>query len=250
MAGLVDPMEELNYSVDNVEVNDTSVTVAGWALVLGEEIWERDCNVVLEGEVSGDRIVIPTMIRERPDLSLFFADGQDYTKAGYMAQVRSDKLNLKHEDYLIYLEYRSNGHNWLKKTGGMVKRIRETEWQEADNPMFRFSVDEVSTEDRKVKVEGWMLWEGRDSNEAEVTLLFRNGTTGKVYEIPTSVDKREDLNDVFVDGCDYQNAGFTSTIEIWRFDWEYEWHEVCLRYRIGDEVYDVGTGEIVRRRVN
>lgn len=238
----------VSYVIDSVQVTE-NVTIQGWALILGEETETVDCNVMLVGEESGERWVLPTMVMERNDLTEAFLDGVDYSKAGFLANIQKDRLSLDREDYRIYLEYLTNGHSYLVPTNQMVRAVRETLWQETDSrdAGISFMVDSVAAKNKILTISGWLFGKEDIKSPTRTEVLLLNSRTGKAYTIPTDAVERVDLIESFSDFSDssFEQAGFVASVEVWRFDFGYDNFEVCLRYTNEKGTYMIHTGQYV-----
>lgn len=235
----------VSFVIDDVQITE-DVTIQGWALILGEEIENVNCNVMLVGEEYGKQWILPTMIMERNDLTEAFSDGTDYSKAGFLANIRTDRLSLEKEDYRIYLEYLTNGHSYLVPTDRMVRAVRETLWQETENHQagISFQIDSVAAKNKVLTISGWLFRKGDRISQTKTEVLLLNSRTGKAYTIPTDQVKRADLAESFLDSS-LEEAGFTASLEVWRFDFGYDNFEVCLRYANEEQPYLIHTGQYV-----
>lgn len=237
---------DVDYAIDSVLITE-DVKIQGWAMVLGEVINIADCNVMLVGEESKEVFILPTMIVERADLTEVFQDGTDYTKAGFLANIAKDRLSLDKEDYRIYLEYLTNRRRDLVATDKKVSAVRETTWQETDTSEANISyvLDSITVKSKVLTINGWLFRSGDAGKETKTEVLLLNSHTGKAYLLPTDIVVRMDLEQIFPENGSLEHAGFTTSIETWRFDFGYDNFEICLRYTNGSEVYTIHTGEYV-----
>jgi len=223
-------------TIDSVELTET-IKIQGWAVILGEEMESVNCNVMLIGEKSKEQFILPTMIIERNDLTEAFSDGIDYSKAGFLANIKKDRLSLEEEDYDIYLEYLTNGHHYLVSTDKKVRAVREIPWQETDTEKagISFLVDSVTVKKNRLTVTGWLFCREDLEEQGKTKVLLLNSRTGQTYELPTDSIERMDLLESFSELPENvgKSAGFTASIEKWRFDFGYDRFEVCLQY-MGD----------------
>ena len=237
---------QVSYVIDSVQITE-DIKIQGWALILGEEMEDVNCNIMLVGEESKEQWVLPTMVVERADLTEAFLDGTDYAKAGFLANIRKDRLSLEKEDYRIYLEYLTNGHSYLVPTDYQVRAIREILWQETDNTEagLSFLVDSVTAKKKVLTIEGWLFCQNDFGKTVKTEVLLFNSRTGKVYCIPTDPVERIDLVEHFSENISYQQAGFTASLETWRFDFGYDSFEICLRYTNESGISMIHTGQYV-----
>lgn len=251
----------VSYAIDSVQVAE-DVKIRGWALILGEEMKTVDCNVMLIGEESGKQWILPTMVVDRNDLTETFLDGTDYAKAGFLANIRKDRLDLEKEDYRIYLEYLTNGHLYLVATDQKVRAVRETLWQETDSREagISFLVDSIAAKSKVLTIRGWLFCKEDIDKQTKTEVLLLNSRTGKAYVVPTDKEERIDLAEHFKEeetgyredesaaslkkGA-LEQAGFCASLETWQFDFGYDQFEVCLRYTNESEVYLIHTGQYV-----
>lgn len=235
----------VSFVIDSVQVTE-NVKIQGWALILGEEIKTVDCNVMLVGEESGEQWILPTMVVKRNDLTEAFSDGVDYSNAGFLANIQKDRLSLEKEDYQIYLEYLTNGHPYLVPTNKMVRAVRETPWQEMDSSKaeISFQIDSIAAKSKILTISGWLFRKEDMVSQSKTEVLLLNSRIGKAYTIPTDRVERADLAESFSDNS-FEQAGFTASVETWRFDFGYDNFEVCLRYTNESESYLIHTGQYV-----
>ncbi len=236
----------VSYAIDSIQTEE-EIQIQGWALIQGEEMEEVNCNVVLIGEQSKEQWILPTMIIERTDLTEAFSDGIDYRKAGFLANIRSERLSLEQEDYAIYLEYLTNGHSYLVPTKKQVRIIKEIPWQETDptEAEISFLLDSVTAQKKVLTIEGWLFCPKDFGKTTKTEVLLLNSRTGKAYLIPTDPVERLDLAAHFPEDIFSKEAGFTASLETWRFDFGYDSFEVCLRYTGESEVFMIHTGQYV-----
>lgn len=236
----------VSYVIDSIQVTE-DIRIQGWALILGEEIEAVNCNVVLVGEESKEQWILPTMTVKRTDLTEAFLDGIDYSKAGFLANIRKDRLSLEKEDYRIYLEYLTNGHSYLVPTDHQVRAIREILWQETDNTEagISFLVDSVTAQKKVLTIEGWLFCQKDFGKTVKTEVLLFNTRTKKAYCIPTDWVERADLAEHFSEDILYQQAGFKASVETWRFDFGYDSFEICLRYTNENGIFMIHTGQYV-----
>lgn len=236
----------VSYVIDSVQITE-DIQIQGWALILGEEIESVNCNVMLIGEESGKQWILPTMVIERMDLTEAFSDGTDYSKAGFLANIRRERLSLEKEDYRIYLEYLTNGHSYLVPTEKRVRAIREILWQETDNTEagISFLVDSVTAKKKVLTIEGWLFCQKDLEKVTRTEVLLLNSRTGRAYLIPTDKIERLDIVEHFSENTFSNPVGFTASLETWRFDFGYDSFEICLRYTSEDEVSMIHTGQYV-----
>lgn len=237
---------DVKYVIDSVLIAE-DVKIQGWAMVLGEEINIADCNVMLVGEESKEVLILPTMIVERADLTEVFQDGTDYTKAGFLANIAKDRLSLEKEDYRIYLEYLTNRRRDLVATDKKVSAVRETTWQETDTSEADISyvLDNATVKSKVLTINGWLFRKGDAGKETKTEVLLLSSRTQKAYVLPTEIVVRMDLKQIFPGNGSLEHAGFTTSMETWRFDFGYDQFEICLRYTNGSEIYTIHTGEYV-----
>lgn len=234
------------YAVDSIQVTE-DVKIQGWAMIRGETMENVDCNVVLIGEESGEKRILPTMIIERNDLTEVFPDGISYAEAGFLANVKKDRLSLEKEDYQIWLEYLTNGHKSLVPTDKKVRAVRETVWQETDTSEagISFLLDSVTAKNKVLTVNGWLFRTEDAGKETKTEVLLFHSRTGKAYVLPTDIVERTDLSESFPEIASLEYAGFTASTETWRFDFGYDSFEICLRYTNEEEAFTIHTGQYV-----
>lgn len=234
----------MGFHIDTLNITD-QITVAGWSFLEGESIEEVDCSVVLENVTTKEAYELPTNIELRADMNLAFPDGNDYSKSGFIAKVKTKKLNLDEDDYEIIIKYFNNENQLFVRTGEYVSKVREVIVAETDTTGILYSIDKLEAKKKKLSVSGWAFIEGQTIHNGDSKIILRNNRTGKGYEIPTKLVERADLNDVFSHGVDYSKSGFTSTVDTWKFDLKYDPHEIVIGYfKDGNELY-IPTGQYV-----
>lgn len=127
------------------------------------------------------------------------------------------------------------------KIGGIENLVIDSNTQ--------FSVDSIEVRD-SITITGWALQRGETALNCDV--ILRGAVSGEVYQIPTQIQEREDINQVYSDGIDYKNAGFLAKVRRAKLRLDQEDYEIFLQYEQHGIQYTIPTGKIVScvRRVS
>ncbi len=117
-AGLVE------CSIDSITSPAGFLKIEGWACIPGEDIGWTDNQYILKRISDGKYFRISSAPVDRQDLKeLFNAEYQDevqYDRAGLRGKVKVARLDLKNQEYELYIEYGNNGRDIMKNTGVVI----------------------------------------------------------------------------------------------------------------------------------
>ena len=88
--------------VDEVRTEENEFVMEGFAFKINQDAKEKEFDIVLHNLVT-DEYIFPKMeYIDRKDVNDYFLCEYDYTKSGFVARIKENKLNLK-DDYEILL---------------------------------------------------------------------------------------------------------------------------------------------------
>ncbi|MCH5272386.1 MAG: hypothetical protein J1E35_01810 [Lachnospiraceae bacterium] len=103
------------YQIDSVETQGGKLVLSGWIFRLGVDA-EKEKYEVLLYDKQQEKIYVPKMKYEkREDVNAYFLCEYDYTKCGFVASIRTSRLDLENTDYEILL--RKNTKREAYQTG-------------------------------------------------------------------------------------------------------------------------------------
>lgn len=107
----------VQWSLEPAQYGSHHVTLTGWALIEGEPLVKYDLDVVLQNRLSGEFLEIPTTLMINTEVDQAFSDDVDYSHSGFLAKINRNQLRLEETPYRVYLDYRSNDHQYFIDTG-------------------------------------------------------------------------------------------------------------------------------------
>lgn len=103
------------YQIDSAEYQEGNLVLSGWAFRFGVDAKEEKYELLLYDKRK-EKIYAPKMKYEnREDVNAYFLCEYDYTKCGFTASIRTDRLDLENTDYEILL--RKNKKREAYQTG-------------------------------------------------------------------------------------------------------------------------------------
>jgi len=113
----IDTDHPVQWALDEVQYGSHHLTLTGWALIEGETPVKFDLAVILQDQLSGEFLEIPTTLMVNDELGQIFTDGVDYSHSGFLAKINRNRLNLVNNSYRVFLDYRNNDHQYFIDTG-------------------------------------------------------------------------------------------------------------------------------------
>ncbi len=80
-----------------------------------------------------------------------------------------------------------------------------------DNSFFALDIDALEKRYDTVKINGWIAYQGESILTWKLSILIQN-EDGSCYIVPMALQKRTDVTKAMNDGFDYDNSGFSVTI--------------------------------------
>lgn len=112
----------------------------------------------------------------------------------------------------------------------------------------RYHFDKISLEmnfrnEYELQINGWCAIPGKPTNLVEMRVLLRDVSTQKIYQLPTTVNTRNDATSVINDGNSYENSGFSVHIMTRKFKEIGIKYEILLLYKVGGEEMVIQTNQ-------
>jgi len=113
---------EPKFAVEELTIERGYLTVAGWSVVLGEDIVVNNTRILLYNERENSYLLIPTEMVIRGDVTEELYNPQadinyNYDNSGWLARVSTGRLRAELGDYQIVILYQNNEDYFLIETG-------------------------------------------------------------------------------------------------------------------------------------
>ena len=94
-----------------------------------------------------------------------------------------------------------------------VRKVDITPYNE--NQEIEYAIENLSWSEAGVTISGWCLMPGENIDYAEMYLVLEEN--GVYYQVPTMIEQRDNVTELFNDGYSYGYSGFYSLIDFQRF---------------------------------
>lgn len=94
-------------------------------------------------------------------------------------------------------------------------------------------------------IKGWCIIRGLEPRPVAIHVLLMDTETKKYFQLPTAIEKREDITAKFNDGINYDNCGYKVSINSSKLNLNNKQYEVNILYEIGQETLLVETGRLL-----
>lgn len=106
-------LDEIKCENDNILLTEDLLEISGWMIKQGEDTNNVRLRVVLRNEVTGEYLMLPTTLLQRPDVTDYYNDGHNYDVSGFEAKISQKDIDLENCKYLVMGLYFLNGEEYL-----------------------------------------------------------------------------------------------------------------------------------------
>jgi hypothetical protein len=124
-----------------------------------------------------------------------------------------------------------------------VKSISATNLQ-VNNGSVQYYIDDVNIGKHTININGWAVKQGEDLKNVKTYVGLKNVQNNDILMLNTEMTKRDDLNNYFNDGHNYQNGGYFAKVLKYKLR-EKEKYEVCIIYQSDENNILVDTDKFV-----
>lgn len=101
-------LDNVTWKKDNISITKDYVCISGWLIKRGEQIDKVAIKIVLKDIKTGKCVLVPTDIVTRPDVTGYFADGNEYTYSGFSVKIPYWEELDTDNDYELFAQYDLN----------------------------------------------------------------------------------------------------------------------------------------------
>ncbi len=123
-----------------------------------------------------------------------------------------------------------------------VQEVKIDNYSEDGN--IAYHIDEFDWGENYANVKGWACFRGGNYEVVNTNIALRECDSDKVYIIPTQIEERTDITELFNDGYDYKNSGIVACINADSLDVDKK-YEIIVLLKNNTGSYMVKTGEIL-----
>lgn len=110
----------VNWSIDNIIIDNNYIAVKGYAFVVGEIPKEFDLNIVFKNTETEEAFEIPTVLVENEELINLVQDDIDYSQSGFLSIINKRMIDFDHNSFEIFIEYNNKGYNLFIDTNQII----------------------------------------------------------------------------------------------------------------------------------
>jgi len=99
-----------------------------------------------------------------------------------------------------------------------------------DSNIVSWNIEKITQGNHYVSISGWAFIENEPPKIFNCSILLKSTITNECIEIPTTLVKRSDLNDLFTDGTDYTHSGFFTKVNVNKINLANNDYEILIKY--------------------
>jgi len=94
-----------------------------------------------------------------------------------------------------------------------VTTIAESDYTYVNDPPFVCEIENYIQTESEITLQGWFAEKGKEITSRKCYIVFKSLDDGTCLQLPTKVVFNNNAKDYFNDGFNYNNAGFSSTVQ-------------------------------------
>lgn len=98
-------------------------------------------------------------------------------------------------------------------------------------------------------IRGYCFIQGRETSPVSIYVLLMDIETKKCYQLPTTVQTREDVTSFYNDGTNYDNSGYYVFVNAARLKLDRKRYEIKILYTIENDTFLVSTGQLLGEKL-
>ena len=115
----------------------------------------------------------------------------------------------------------------------------------ANNQSIEWQIEAIKVDRHYVAISGWAFIKGEHLLKYDLDVVLQNTETKETFSLPTVLDVREELNDIYDDNVDYSQTGFVARVNKRLIKFEENNYEIYLKYFHNDKGAFVQTHQII-----
>lgn len=108
------------YQVESIEKNEKDFLIEGFAFQINKNSYVGDFEIALNELETGINFFMEMDYSDRTDVNEFFGGNIDYIHSGFVARIKTKKLDLQNKDYEVIL--RVTGEERAYRTGMFISK--------------------------------------------------------------------------------------------------------------------------------
>lgn len=106
-------LDDIRCGNDNNPLTEDLLEISGWMIKPGVDTNNVRLRVVLRNEVTGEYLMLPTTLLQRPDVTAYYDDGHKYDVSGFEVKISQKDVDLENCKYMVMGLYFLNGEENL-----------------------------------------------------------------------------------------------------------------------------------------
>lgn len=111
--GYVLCLDNVQHEYEDTPLVNDSLRISGWMIKPGEDTNSVRMRIVLRDDDTGEYLVLPTALLQRPDVTANYDDGHNYDVSGFEVKISPRKIDLENSKYMLMMLYFLNGEEFL-----------------------------------------------------------------------------------------------------------------------------------------